>query len=1320
MAQIMAQIIPILAVCAIIATFVGDLQAYDSAVPDGRNINLKDLVQHFLLLCGYDYICDISSFQPSDVPVPTETYKLTGVCPSCHCDDDCMSRGDCCPDVYFAVPPMACVNTTLLSVNNSINLEPKSPSYEVVNSCPSGTGNRERQLCEKTYTIKELLTRPPVASTLYSVSYRNKHCARCNGENDTINWVLDIDCILFADFNFLSTYDAIIDLARDRYCRMRYSPMDLPVRPCKITIPEEDFTIRSCNETGTWETFDESIKLACESTYQLQFFEYKNVFCYMCNPPKHMPDDVIDQCNVTGMWNSYDAGLERACVYHTTSQNTRPFKNIFCYLCNRITNDNETFYDVITNVSAITANVSGHIVYNYMIETGQLRPEHVRYTYTVLNNDWRQNDTTSISSGSDGGSSLIVKKKDVNLNVTNLIYKQFAVRPFDQFCDKTIVPLQYVLVYFHTCTCHSICMFPFDGFCCLDFSLTYPVSCMDNYLSRPEVYAMEQFLVTDGCWQNRGHPAIRNRCESDNQTDLIAFLPMATKYDNIYYKNFDCYLCNSYTEEIYPTDYIEDRVVSSYYFLSDIHMKCDSVLDYAHLASFMDVINLSKYINCSVKFVLDQPGIRKVACSTRSKLIDKCNVTGNWPVHDPDVAWACEEATSNSIPEYLQFKNFYCYLCNPENPVVDVISTCNVTGQWQKYNINHEKACHLFPRIYSYPRYKNIFCEVCNSASVPEIIGNQGGGVSDEGEKGPHIPAGPFRLTFRSIFSVAEYDDTPAEMQDRCRKDQLYDYRKDECRNISCFPGKVMNDTNCIPLLSVTNNLRYTMSIEFKGHFNDNQTNALNFLTSMETGIKRHIYKALGTTEFVMDNFHLLSNFPCDSISAYVRTGTINMFLYLTVHIQGYVPRFRTENSLLDNTSDMWIVYVDNDKNISLSAKTSLKAAMTPSVIQKASFKETCYLQRFSSHIFVPLNTFRSVYISKILLCRQIELESDEYDINTLQMELRIHSIGKTLPFDKFQRSSHGRVRVCVEDVDAISDPPTEYVDLALSILTFVCNIVSMICLLLTFIVYLINPTLQSIPGINNMCLVVALFFTQLSFQFGLFASVDSNLCVAIGIILHVLWLTMFGCMVVCSFHMFRVFSGLGRYHAVHSKLKTLKSYITFSFGLPVIIVGLNTTLNLSLSKGQITGYGVDKCFISSRLSFILSFLVPIVTACLSNIVFFSITVYKIRNTPRVDSNQENHRHFGIYVKLFFITGGTWLATVIEAFFPLSIVSYLTTILNGCQGVFIFIGFIMNRRVFLMLKERTKARGSSYIRTSSPEVTRSSAFNMNSSSKDTD
>lgn len=45
---------------------------------------------------------------------------------------------------------------------------------------------------------------------------------------------------------------------------------------------------------------------------------------------------------------------------------------------------------------------------------------------------------------------------------------------------------------------------------------------------------------------------------------------------------------------------------------------------------------------------------------------------------------------------------------------VETISTCNVTGLWQRYDASIEAACHAYTTVYG-GKYKNVFCLLCNS-----------------------------------------------------------------------------------------------------------------------------------------------------------------------------------------------------------------------------------------------------------------------------------------------------------------------------------------------------------------------------------------------------------------------------------------------------------------------------------------------------------------------------------------------------------------------------------------------------------------------------
>ena len=61
--------------------------------------------------------------------------------------------------------------------------------------------------------------------------------------------------------------------------------------------------------------------------------------------------------------------------------------------------------------------------------------------------------------------------------------------------------------------------------------------------------------------------------------------------------------------------------------------------------------------------------------------------------------------------------------CSFEPPM----SECNVTGTWENYDANVEKACQLFtaPMTYHFTKYKNPFCYLCNTwKSWTEVSGD--------------------------------------------------------------------------------------------------------------------------------------------------------------------------------------------------------------------------------------------------------------------------------------------------------------------------------------------------------------------------------------------------------------------------------------------------------------------------------------------------------------------------------------------------------------------------------------------------------------------
>ncbi|XP_052092475.1 probable G-protein coupled receptor Mth-like 1 [Mytilus californianus] len=156
------------------------------------------------------------------------------------------------------------------------------------------------------------------------------------------------------------------------------------------------------------------------------------------------------------------------------------------------------------------------------------------------------------------------------------------------------------------------------------------------------------------------------------------------------------------------------------------------------------------------------------------------------------------------------------------------------------------------------------------------------------------------------------------------------------------------------------------------------------------------------------------------------------------------------------------------------------------------------------------------------------------------------------------------------------------------------------------------------------------------------------------------------------------------------SETSRLAVYILYSYVIPAIIVALNIVITSSLSSVTSIGYGGHVCFLNRRIAFIVTFIIPISLVCCSNIFFFIGTALTIARRPNLENDSQmniNQIQFSVYVKLFSITGISWIFQIIDSFIPFSVFSTIVSLLNALQGVFIFISYVCNRRVINLYKQ---------------------------------
>ena len=516
------------------------------------------------------------------------------------------------------------------------------------------------------------------------------------------------------------------------------------------------------------------------------------------------------------------------------------------------------------------------------------------------------------------------------------------------------------------------------------------------------------------------------------------------------------------------------------------------------------------------------------------------------------------------------------------------------------------------------------------------------------------------------------------------------------CIDLMCYPGRTLLEKGCFPLLDITYGLGYILSLELTGgpltHIND----TILFLEKIEGEIELSILNSLRDLFFHlrMESSIYLYNSKCNNGTSW-NESTISILIYQKLSCLSLVSRSRLEEGLLSLTTSTFN-FSFSDTWYQLDLLPNADAFRLPSYIPD--INQSCFIQRNISD-----SLGRYSHVTQLLTCQQVELQQNEFLIDSDTLQLTLISIGVEVSNLDYTVTPSNKVRMCASKYKLLFKSKKADSSLLQNILgtsLMICTCLSLVFLLFTLLAYIIFPALRSLPGKNNMALVVAMIAGHTLYQFGLYQNQYEMTCKIIGVLIHYFWLVMFLCLNVCSFHMFRVFRNMLQ-HGTSSQRKSFALYLLYSYGTPLIIVMSNIAVELFVEKESNIGYGGNICFLNQPIAVIVTFISPIMFVCLLNIFFFVMTAKNIRKTSSIVEKQQiesNRVHFSVYVKLFTITGISWVFQMIDSFLPNNleerIFSWITSLLNSLQGVFIFVSYLCNRRVLMLVKKTFRLQNS--------------------------
>ncbi|XP_045022677.1 adhesion G protein-coupled receptor E2 isoform X5 [Bubalus bubalis] len=274
--------------------------------------------------------------------------------------------------------------------------------------------------------------------------------------------------------------------------------------------------------------------------------------------------------------------------------------------------------------------------------------------------------------------------------------------------------------------------------------------------------------------------------------------------------------------------------------------------------------------------------------------------------------------------------------------------------------------------------------------------------------------------------------------------------------------------------------------------------------------------------------------------------------------------------------------------------------------------------------------------------------------------------------------------------------------DPTLTVITYVGLSLSLLCLLLAALTFLLCKAIQNTSTSLHLQLSLCLFLAHLLFLTAIDRTENKVLCAIIAGALHYLYLASFTWMLLVGLHLFLSARNLMvvNYSTINRFMK--KAMFPVGYGVPAVIVAISAASRPHL-------YGTPtSCWLHSEKGFKWGFLGPVCAIFSVNLAFFLMTLWILKSklcslNSEVSTLQNTRMLTFKATAQLFILGCTWFLGILQVGPAARVMAYLFTIINSLQGVFIFLVYCLlsqqvreQYRKWLKRIRKTKAESENY------------------------
>ncbi|XP_047386854.1 adhesion G protein-coupled receptor E2-like isoform X9 [Sciurus carolinensis] len=248
--------------------------------------------------------------------------------------------------------------------------------------------------------------------------------------------------------------------------------------------------------------------------------------------------------------------------------------------------------------------------------------------------------------------------------------------------------------------------------------------------------------------------------------------------------------------------------------------------------------------------------------------------------------------------------------------------------------------------------------------------------------------------------------------------------------------------------------------------------------------------------------------------------------------------------------------------------------------------------------------------------------------------------------------------------------------DPALHVITCMGLAVSLLCLVLAVLTFLLCRAIQNTSTSLHLQLSLCLLLAHLLFLTAIDRTQPKVLCAVVAGALHYLYLASFTWMLLEGLFLFLTVRNLTVLSSSSRNRFMRKVMFPVGYGVPAVIVAVSAASRPHL-------YGTPtRCWLHPEKGFVWGFLGPVCAIFSINFIFFLITLWivksKLSSLNRDVSTLQNMRllTFKATAQLF-ILGCSWCLGTLQVGPVARIMAYLFTIVNSLQGVFIFLVYCL-------------------------------------------